>query len=817
MNFDDMTDVSLNNSATTDDSVLMQYLHEGVALRSQGKNEDALALYEKAVTLPDAPAEAFFNLGNVLLDLGRWQASADAMRAALQRQPQMLGAMMQLARCEVKLEQLDAARTSFEALLRIDPNHFSAWLEYGHVFRSQGQTAQMLEAYQRAAACTPQRWEGFLALTRSLEEVGQWDLAAVNYQRAVSLAGASANQSISAEASKGLAPHSRVRAVHWRMAKYRLERGDIARALEAMRQTLMAARIENQKQPIIADETAEMQIDLGDIFMRLGMTQEAHRAFEQASVATSEATLVRLADLSFRYNLWQEAQEVLKRNVELHPKSALALWNLAHSYAESWQMDDALAILEKAEAIEPQPGATSMRASVAGRTGDVETALKLYKSLADAEGPQSRMRSSAAMSALYSDQLSAVEVAELHKELFSPLGISSRSVASFKNKRELGKRLRVGMISADFHHQHPVNIFMQPVLARLNREAFEVTIYFTGVSYDDQTQLARSRVAHWIECTRMSDTQLARRIEDDGIDILIDLAGHTSLNRMAMFALRAAPVQMTFLGYPCSTGVPNIDYLLADPIVAPVGSESLYSESLIRLPHTVFCFAPEVDYPYPSYDKTFAQRQLTFGSFNNVPKLTQHTLSLWARVLAAVPDSRLLLKAPSFQDEGAIKAFKQRLAVLGVAEDRVEFRGPVGLFDMMAEYADVDIALDPVPYNGGTTTLQAMWMGVPVVVKAGNNFVSRMGASFMTAAGLSDWVAQDDDAYVAVAVKQAGDRKALLKLKQGLRDRLKKAPGWNIDAYARDFEKALQTSWEQLCTQSKMRSSKSSFGGKNHA
>jgi predicted O-linked N-acetylglucosamine transferase (SPINDLY family) len=155
----------------------------------------------------------------------------------------------------------------------------------------------------------------------------------------------------------------------------------------------------------------------------------------------------------------------------------------------------------------------------------------------------------------------------------------------------------------------------------------------------------------------------------------------------------------------------------------------------------------------------------------------------------------LLLKAPSFKDEGAVAAFAQRFEAEGIARDRLEFRGPVGLTDMMAEYADVDIALDPVPYNGGTTTLQALWMGVPVVVKAGENFVSRMGASFMTAAGLPDWVAQSDADYVRIAASKAQDRQALLSLKQGLRERLEALPAWNVDQYTRDFEKALRKMW----------------------
>jgi predicted O-linked N-acetylglucosamine transferase (SPINDLY family) len=577
------------------------------------------------------------------------------------------------------------------------------------------------------------------------------------------------------------------------MAKYRLERGDAPRALEAMRQALLVMRL--HKEPQDENERAEMQMDLGDIFMRLGMTEDGHRAFERASVGTSEATLVRLADLSFRYNLWQEAQAVLRRNVELHPNSDLAHWNLAHSLAESWHMQEALESLAKAEAIAPQPGAKSMRASVAGRSGDADTALALYKALADEEGPGSKMHSSAAMSSLYSDKLSPQEVADLHREMFAHLGQNTRAVSSFKSDKSPDRPLRVGLVSADFHHQHPVNIFMQPVLARLDRRAVEVTMYFTGVSYDEQTQLAKRRVARWVEATSWNDSQLSRRIEEDGIDILLDLSGHTSMQRMSLFGHRAAPVQATFLGYPGSTGVPNIDWLIADKVVAPEGSEGLFSERLMRLPHSVFCFAPETDYPYPDYGQAHAQRPLTFGSFNNVPKLTPHTVKLWAAVLHEVPDSRLLLKAPSFKDEGAIEAFAERFQTEGIARERLEFRGPVGLTDMMAEYADVDIALDTVPYNGGTTSLQALWMGVPVVVKAGGNFVSRMGASFMSAAGLNDWVAKTDADYVRIASSMARDRQALLALKRGLRQRLQAAPAWDIDQYTRDFENALRQMW----------------------
>jgi len=741
---------------------------------------DSLASNDLSASPDLPPAALLFNQGNAHFRAGSWAEAKACYEQALAADPQLEAAALQWARSVVRLGDGVAARQAFTQLLKAFPGNYSGWLEAGHLCRQQGVPQQALMSYQRAVQAAPTRFEARLALARVLEDQGQMELGAAHYHQALAAAGAAKN-----------------RMVHWHMAKYRLERGDAPRALEAMRQALLDMRLSQDPQD--ENERAEMQIDLGDIFLRLGMTEDGHRALERASAGTAEPTLARLADLSFRYNLWQEAQEVLRRSVALHPDSGTAHWNLAHSLAESWNMQEALEVLAKAEALAPQSGAKSMRASVAGRSGDADTALRLYKELADEEGPRSKMRSSTAMSALYSDKLSPLEVANLHRELFAPLGERAREVSSFKNKKNPQRKLRVGLVTADFHHQHPVNIFMQPVLARLDPKAVDVTVYFTGVSYDDQTQLAKRRVPHWVEVTSWNDAQLARRIEEDGIDILLDLAGHTSMQRMSLFAQRAAPVQATFLGYPGSTGVPNIDWLVADNVVAPAGSENLFSEKLVRLPASVFCFSPEVDYPYPLYDASHAQRPLTFGSFNNVPKITPHTVKLWAAVLQGVPGSRLLLKAPSFKDAGAIESFVQRFAAEGIARERLEFRGPVGLADMMAEYADVDIALDPTPYNGGTTTLQALWMGVPVVVKVGGNFVSRMGASFMTAAGLSEWVAESDADYVRIAAAMAQDRQALLEIKQGLRERLLAAPAWDIDQYTRDFENALRQMWLAHC------------------
>jgi tetratricopeptide (TPR) repeat protein len=771
-----VTQVSRDRLSAAD----LALLKRAQQLRQQGFASEAADLYRQLLQGLEQPAvELFFHCGNALFDAGRHQEALSCFQSALLSAPDMESAALQAARCALQLGDHQQALLFLEQVLARNNNHFTAHLELGNLFRRLANSVAAEQHYRRAVQLDTQRHEGHLALARLCEEVGEVEEGAIHYHLAlVACAGK---------------PEA-VNRVHWQMAGFRLERGEAAAALEAMRQALLVSRLADPG--LDANLRAEQQITLGEILMRLGLQELAHRAFERASAATAEDTLVRLAETSFRFNLWQEAQEVLQRNLQLHPNSAMARWNLAHLYVESWQLQEAETLLREAEAIMPVPGAASMRASIAGRLGDADGALALYRQLALAPGGcGSPVASSAAMASLYSDRLSATEVSELHRELCAPLGEGARPAHSFANARDPHRPLRLGLVSADFHHQHPVNLFMQPVLDRLNRHDWQVTIYFTGGSVDEQTRQARRRVEQWRDVAHCSDQRLAQWIEADGIDILMDLAGHTSNQRCALFAQRAAPVQVTYLGYPGSTGIPNIDWILADSIVAPATDDALFSERVARFPHTVFCYHPEVDYPYPNYDQRFLDRPLTFGSFNNAVKLTPASLRVWSQILRDLPEARLLLKAPSFKDEGAVRHFQERFAAAGISADRLEFRGPVGLDLMMAEYADVDIALDPFPYNGGTTSHQALWMGVPVISLRGRNFVSRMGASLLTAAGLEDWIAADERSYRAIAIAKGRDRQALLDLKAGLREQLLQRPGWKIDDHVRAMEILLRGIW----------------------
>jgi protein O-GlcNAc transferase len=743
----------------------------GQLLRQLGRNDEAIVLYERATQLPDAPAATWFNLGNAQFDASRWADAQESLAHALELDPLMEPAALQLARCAVNLGDLFVARERFAVVLRGNPKNFSAWLESGHLCRRQHVLQQAIGCYRRAVEVAPQRWVGHASLARVLEEESELDAATVHRQRAIACP----------DSQAGLLPLRM-------LGRARMDRGDYSGAASLLSHALA-----------VAPEDHETMMHLGDVLMRVGDVEAAQALFEKVGQSDSHALLTDLAGVLFRYNYLPQAENVLREMVGQAPEDWTTHYKLAKLLIESWRMEEGLRSLDEAERLVktlPEE-AKGLRASAAAKSGDADVSRGLFKEIGEAEGIHSPARSSAAMASLYSDTMSALDVAKLHRELFAPLGQGARQ--AFERDRSPTRRLRVGYVTADLHHQHPVNIFMQPMLARHDAKEVEITVYFVGVTADEQSRLAKSRVHRWREAHVLDDVQLARQIDEDQIDILIDLIGHTSYNRRQLFGKRAAPVQMSFLGYPGSTGIPNMDWIVADAMVAPAEEEPLYSERVARLPHCVFCYSPEADYPYPAFDDAVASRPLTFGSFNNISKLTPKTIALWSRVMAAVPDATLLLKAPSFLDTGAVARFTRLFGEQGVEAKRLRFAGPTGLADMMAAYGDVDIALDTMPYTGGTTTYQALWMGAPVITLRGHGFCQRMSSSILTAIDRSAWIADSEDGYVEAARRLASDRVALLEEKRGLRERMMASPALDIDRYTRDMEGVFRMAWTDWC------------------
>lgn len=534
---------------------------------------------------------------------------------------------------------------------------------------------------------------------------------------------------------------------------------------------------------------------LGEALQRTGNLAAAEKAFARAALSPSPVFLQTLAARMFANNYWQEALQILQKALSLEPDNVALLLNAATMQSEVYALADCRASLQRVRVLDPdnQP-ARLLDAGLQGRMGDAHAHLASLQAAYQHGGdPLSRLASGIAMTALYHDQLAPAEVAAWHRRLCAPIEAAVTQRSAFSNARGAARRLRIGCVTGDLHRQHPVNIFMLPLLQRFDHERFELFIYHSGTMHDAYTRQAKDCSDGWREVARIDDGALQRIIVGDQIDILIDLAGHTATHRLGVFALRAAPVQASFLGYPHSTGLTAIDWLIGDTVVTPADHAGLFSEGLAQLPGSVFCWAPVDQYRLPAARPAGAP--LVFGSFNNAMKLSPTTIALWARILHAVPAALLLLKAPSLRDAAVRERFTALFAAHGIARERLVLRGPSGLADMMQEYGDVDIALDPTPYNGGTTTLQALWMGVPVVALRGGNFVSRMGASFMTTLDQPDWVADDEAGYVAAAVRLAAECATLRAGRAMLRAKMAQSKLCDIDAYVRNFESLLQRMW----------------------
>jgi len=362
-------------------------------------------------------------------------------------------------------------------------------------------------------------------------------------------------------------------------------------------------------------------------------------------------------------------------------------------------------------------------------------------------------------------------------------------------------RLRIGYVSADFRG-HSVAFFIGPVLEHHDRHRFEIFCYDNWARPDDVTARLRGFVEHWRSVHALDDDALERRISDDGIDLLVDLSGHTLGHRLPVFARKPAPVQATWIGYPQTTGLTTIDYRITDRYLDPPGEADAYgTERLWRLPDCAVCFLPPENAPPPGALPSASAGALTFGSINHYFKVTDDVVVVWARILAAVRGARLRIVVEHGERPAVAAGVRARFAAHGVAPGRVEVQGRTDLARFFGQLAEIDIALDPFPYNGGTTTYQCLWAGVPVVSLAGDSAMARCGLMILSAVGLPELVGADTDEYVAIAARLAADPRRLTELRACLRDRYRESPLYAAERVTRQLEEAYDAMWQTYCDQ----------------
>ena len=357
--------------------------------------------------------------------------------------------------------------------------------------------------------------------------------------------------------------------------------------------------------------------------------------------------------------------------------------------------------------------------------------------------------------------------------------------------------LRIGYVSGDFR-QHAMSSFVLPLLEHHDRAQVETYCYSNTPVTDDVTRRCELLAAHWRDIVALSDAAADELVRGDGIDILVDLSGHTSGNRLGLFARKPAPLQVTYLGYPGTSGLTQMDYRVTDARADPPGAgDAYYREQLLRLPHSLWCFAPPSQMPELVPLPALVAGHITFGSLNSAFKLTPHLVALWSRLLAALPDSKLVLAGiPAGTPRAGIA---REFALNGIDTARLEFHAFLPAEEFWKLHGRIDIALDSFPSNGGATSCQTLWLGVPLVNLAGDTFLRRAGLSILTAVGLPELVAQSEDEYLRIACDLAGDRVRLARLRAGMRERMHASPLLDAAAYTRDLEACYRTVWRKWC------------------
>ncbi len=394
----------------------------------------------------------------------------------------------------------------------------------------------------------------------------------------------------------------------------------------------------------------------------------------------------------------------------------------------------------------------------------------------------------------YSDQLTPAMLFQAHQQFDEryalPLTLTIQPSLHLPPLSAISssRRLKIGYLSGDFK-KHAVTYFLAPILAHHNHQQFEIFCYYNNTIIDHITTRLQDYADNWINCYSLTDEALASRIREDGIDILVDLSGHTGRNRLLVLARKPAPIQMTFLGYPNTTGLTAIDYRITDQYVDAQGiNDHFNSETLIKLPHSFFCYQPVADGPAVNQLPALDNNYITFGSFNNLAKLSPTILRLWANVLEAVPGSKLLIKDRCLREDADREAFTQRVANYGITAAQLILEEYEMAPGYLKTYHQVDLALDTYPYNGGLTTCEALWMGIPVITLVGTKSVSRLGLSILSTLGLTELITENPQDYVQTAVNLAVARDYLQQLRAELRTRMNTSPLMAAASFTRSLE-----------------------------
>jgi predicted O-linked N-acetylglucosamine transferase (SPINDLY family)/glycosyltransferase involved in cell wall biosynthesis len=787
---------SMSSKLLMDD--ISQHLNEALDRFSKGRLSDAEETCREILGKNDRCAGAWALLGQMALLNGDLETAGDFALVACELDPGNAGFLRGLGEVFLRRKDLEAAEGQARRALELEPEDSESLVLLGRVLAEKGEKGNSLGVFEKALRLKKDDAEAITHYAMALQKFDRGKDAISQIRKACSLEPDSVeHQTNFASLLEQNKRYVDALAAYGKAARMNPDVGYIW-----FRQGKLLNGLKRHAEAIpILEKAIAMPGMLGEYFYEMGLAFHMSKRFPEALQNYEKALAAGYNTAALQCNrgvIFKELRRggdaiiAFHNAVEMDPSNVSYLNNLGAAALEIGLNTEALGCFE--EAVRQNPKIATAQNNIGNLLKDRARgmdALPHYRKSMELDPSSSDTQSNYLLCHMYLSEMDPKTVFEEHRKW--GLEKAKKTPPAFKFKpRTPGSKLRVGFLSGDLCH-HPVAHFIEPLFREYNKERFEFIAYGDQRKSDDFSARFAQQVDLWRETCSLTDEALAKKIHEDRLDILFELSGHTAYNRLPVLAMKPAPLQASYLGYPGTTGLPTIDFRITDALVDPQGmTEKFHTERLIRLPRCAWCYEPDAISPDVGPLPAVRNGYISFGCFNNMAKLNRALFDMWAEILLKVPGSHLRLKAKTLTDEGVKEELKNYFSEKGIAAERLDFFGHTKrIIDHLTHYNEVDIALDSYPYHGTTTTCEAFWMGCPVVTRAGAAHVSRVGVSLLSAVGLEEFIGQNREDYIGKAAALAGDIDRLVELREGMRDRLKSSPLMNAPDFAREFEVAL--------------------------
>ncbi len=776
-------------------------LETAVELHRAGNLSEAEAIYRRILEVEPYHADALHLLGVIANQVGRSDLGADLITKAIEKNPNNEAYLLNLGNAFRSLGRFDRAVAAYQSSIQLKPDYAEAYNNMGIVYRELSQTVRAMESYRKAVELRPDYAEAHNNLGILLTETGRVDEAIDALNTAVKLNAEAAEYYFNlANALRAAGQFDRATSAYENainrnpghadaynnLGCLHDNQGDFSQAIVAFRKA-----IENRS------NHAGAHNNLGRALTHIGQLDEAVSVLRSAVLLNPNhaGTYNNLGIALHVQSKLEQAVDAYRKAIELEPRYVEAFCNLGVALIDQYNLDEAIEALQTALAIDDNcVGAYSNLGFAFKEQGHFDKAVNAYRRALEINPQASNIHSSLIYLLLFCPDQSERSTREAHRSWNSrfaePFRLSARP---YSNDRTDSRRLRIGYVSPNFSG-HVISHFLLPLLEHHDHSQYEIYGYASVKRPDAVTERMQKSTDVWKNVLGMTDEAVAREIHEDKIDILIDLTQHMAENRLPVFSRKPAPLQVAWLGYPGTTGVETMDFRITDRWMEPEGS--VWSESIekvVRLPDSWFSFDPLNRYPDVTPPPSARTGYLTFGCLNNFCKVNEQVLHRWLGILKAIPKSRLLLRCPSGTTHTQVLQYFRsngidldRIVLVSRTKSRAEF---------LELFQQIDIALDPFPYNGGTTTCEALWMGIPVLTLPGKSALSRIGLSILNAANMPEFVADNEENYLSLAREFANDIPQLAKLRLEMRERMRASNFMNYPKFARDMEDAYRRMW----------------------